>query len=179
MRPKTSVYIATTLDGFIARADGSLDWLEHDSGSDDYGFKAFTSSIDSMVLGRATYEQVLGFGEWPYTGKHVIVPSSTLTADDVPEALRAEVEIVDDEPSGLLAGLSSQGFKHAWVDGGRTIQRFLQDGLIDEITISRIPILIGEGIPLFGVLSSDIKLKHVETASFDSGLVQATYRVGE
>ncbi|MCH7594797.1 MAG: dihydrofolate reductase [Chloroflexi bacterium] len=178
MALQTSVCIATTLDGFIAAAGGSLDWLEHDSGEADYGFNAFMTSIDSVVLGRVTFEKVLGFGGWPYSGKHVIVPSGALTSDDIPPELRAEVEIVNNEPAGLLATLESRGFQHAWVDGGKTIQRFLRAGLIDEITISRIPILIGNGIPLFGVIDSDIRLSHVSTTSFDSGLVQSLYRVG-
>lgn len=177
MRPKTSVYIATSLDGFIARTDGSLDWLEIDTGGDDYGFKAFMESIDSMVLGRATFQQVLGFGEWPYAGKHVVVPSSSLTSDDVPEHLRPEVEITNGEPAELLDLLETGGYKHSWVDGGKTIQRFLRDRLIDEVTISTIPVLIGEGIPLFGALETDINLKHLSTQAFDSGLVQSTYEV--
>ena len=179
MALQTSVYIATTLDGFIAAADGSLDWLEHDSGEADYGFNAFMTSIDSVVLGRITFEKVLGFGGWPYSGKHVIVPSGALTSDDIPPELRAEVEIVNNEPAGLLATLESGGGgQHAYVDGGGTIQPFLRAGLIDEITISRIPILIGNGIPLFGVIDGDIRLSHVSTTSFDSGLVQSLYRVG-
>ena len=180
MRPKTSVYIATSLDSFIARPDDSLDWLEHDAGGDDYGFKAFMDSVDSMILGRATYQQVLGFdGDWPYTGKHVIVPSSTLTNHDIPEERRTDVEIVNADPGGLLTVLEKQGHTHAWIDGGKTIQRFLNDGLIDEITVSRIPVLIGQGIPLFAALDSDIKLNHVDTASYASGVVQSKYRVVE
>ncbi|MDA1257876.1 MAG: dihydrofolate reductase family protein [Chloroflexi bacterium] len=178
MKPKTSVYIATSVDGFIARPDGGLDWLEHDSGNDDYGFHGFIASVDSMILGRATYEQVLGSGvEWPYTGKHVIVPSTTLSAGDVPEELRGEVEIASGEPSELLAILERQGFKHAYVDGGVTIQRFLRAGMIDELTITYIPVLIGDGIPLFGALDGDIKVRHLSTNSFDSGIVQSLYQV--
>lgn len=177
MRPKTSVYIATSLDGFIARPDGSLDWLEIDPGADDYGFKTFMDSIDSMVLGRTTFQQVLGFGEWPYAGKHVVVPSSTLTDDDVPEHLRAEVEIANGSPSDLLELLETQDYTHAWVDGGKTIQRFMRAGLIGEIIISRIPVLIGTGIPLFGDLPGDIDLNHTQTSSFASGLVQSHYEV--
>ncbi len=177
MTLQTSVYIATTLDGFIARAGGSLDWLEHDSGEADYGFNAFMTSIDCLVIGRITFEKVLGFGDWPYSGKHVIVPSTNLSNNDIPEELRAGVEVVNGNPADLLAALEARGFKHAWVDGGDTIQRFLRAGLIDEITISRIPILIGNGIPLFGVIDGDIRLSHVSTTSFDSGLVQSLYRV--
>jgi|TARA_B110000263_G_C15062655_1_gene398181 dihydrofolate reductase len=180
MSTKTSVYITTSHDGFIARTDGSRDWLEHDAGEDDYGFKAFMDSIDSMVLGRTTYQQFLSFDvEWPYVGKHVIVPSSTLTNDDVPEERQTDVDIVNTDPAGLLTVLATQGYKHAWIDGGKTVQSFLNDGLIDEITVSRIPVLIGQGIPLFGVLDSDMKLNHVDTVSYASGVVQSKYRVVE
>ena len=189
MPTKTSVYIATSLDGFIARPDGSLDWLdgsgdnetndhpETQSSGEDYGFKDFMDRIDSMILGRTTFQQVLKFGEWPYAGKHVIVPSSTLSPEEVPERLQPEVKIANGEPSELLSLLDIGGYKHAWIDGGKTIQRFLRAGLIDEITVSRIPVLIGAGIPLFGELVRDVDLEHAQTSCFDSGLVQSRYRV--
>ena len=156
MRPKTTVYIATSVDGFIARADGAIDWLEHDAGDDDYGFHAFMASIDAIILGRATYQQVLGFGVWPYKGKRVTVYSRTLGPDDTPEHLRDQVEFSGLPPGELLDQLGRAGVAHVYVDGGKTVQSFLAAGLIDELIISRMPILLGAGIPLFGPLGGDV-----------------------
>ncbi|MDA1278878.1 MAG: dihydrofolate reductase family protein [Chloroflexi bacterium] len=176
MQPKISVYIATSLDGFIARSDGGLDWLEHDSGKDDYGFYEFFGSVDTIVMGRGTFDFVVASGQWPYAGKRMIILSSTLTISSVPERLRGEVEILSIEPGLLAEKLAGEGATHVYVDGGITIQRFLRAGLVDELILSRMPVLLGSGIPLFGELDSDIALEHVETRIFDSGLVQSKYR---
>jgi len=188
---KISVYIAISLDGFIARSDGSLDWLEGSSGEvadsessaegsdtpDDFGFWEFFNTVDTMVMGRGTFEFVAGTGQWVYEGKRVIVLSSTLSADDVPEHLRGKVEILSMEPRELGAKLKSEGAEHVYVDGGVTIQQFLRAGLVDELILSRMPVLIGSGISLFGELDADVRLKHVETREFTGGTVQSRYAV--
>ena len=183
---KCSVYIATSLDGFIARQDGGLDWLEGSSGGEDwpengsdvedYGFSALLASVDTMVMGRATYEFVAASGQWPYEGKRTIVLSSTLSDDDVVEHLAGKIEFQSTEPDSLVRALRAAGSNHVYVDGGKTIQRFLLAGLIDELVISRMPVLIGSGIPLFGETRRDILFEHVETRSFASGMVQSKYR---
>lgn len=178
-RPETSVYIATTLDGFIARPDDSLDWLEHDAGGEDYGYAGFRETLDTLVLGRRTYETVLGFGvQWPYAGLRTVVWSRTLSSHDIPVELREQgVEASALPPTELLADLGSRGLKHAWIDGGVTIQAFLAAGEIDVISVTRMPILIGAGVPLFGALPADLRLEHLNTTAFQSGVVQSSYAV--
>ncbi len=175
--PKASAFIATSLDGFIARQDGNLDWLHFDSSGEDYGFHDFMRAVDTLVMGRGTYQKVLTFGEWPYEGTPVVVLSRTLSQSDRPEHLAGRVDITSETPLALVARLGAAGIKHLYVDGGQTIQSFLSAGLIHELIISRIPVLIGDGIPLFGPLAEDIKLVHLETKTFASGLVQSRYRV--
>lgn len=174
-----SVYIAASLDGFIARTDGSLDWLTGGSNdsSEDYGYARFMDSIDVLILGKSTFQTVSGFTPWPYEKRTVMVLSTTLSSSDVPATLRDSVSVTSEPPAKLLARLEREGFRHAYVDGGATIQSFLREDRIDEITITRIPVLLGSGIPLFGSLSADIPLSHLETASFPSGFVQSKYRV--
>ena len=178
-RPETVVYIATTVDGFIARPDGGLDWLDHDAGGEDYGWQAFREGLDSLVLGRNTYEQVLSFGvPWPYKGLSTVVWSRTLTTADLPVALRDQgVEVSALPPAELLGQLGDRGLRRVWIDGGRTVQAFLAAGLVDLLTVTRIPILIGAGVPLFGPMPGDAQLGHVQTASFASGVVQSAYSV--
>ena len=175
---KLSVYIAVSLDGFIARENGDIDWLPESSGgadSEDYGYKAFFNSVDVLVMGRNTYEKVLSFGEWPYGSKRVIVLSSRNLK--VPVALKDTVEVKNSTPSELVESLAAKGVQHLYVDGGKTVQGFLHAGLIDEVIISRIPILIGQGIPLFGQVVGDVRLRHEATRSFDSGIVQSSYTI--
>jgi len=174
---KASVFVATSLDGYIARADGSIDWLEDASAEtgEDYGFRRFFSSVDTLVMGRNTFETVLSFEKWPYGDKPVAVLSSRLTK--APEDSPKSVEVMSGSPEEVVQRLSARGAKHLYVDGGLTIQRFLQAGLIQSLTISKIPILLGSGIPLFGPLSKDVRLRHVRTQSYPSGLVQSEYEV--
>ncbi len=175
---KLSVYIATSLDGFIARENGDLDWLPGADGGDpgeDYGYKDFFDSVDVLIMGRNTYEKVLSFGSWPYKGRRVIVLSNQQIA--IPNEIENMVEQRSGTPAKLVDELSKEGVNHVYVDGGKTIQRFLNAGLINELTISRIPILIGRGIPLFGELENDIELQHIETNSFSNGIVQSMYRI--
>lgn len=171
------VFIATSLDGYIARPDGGIDWLDTlDFSGEDHGYDAFMAQIDALVMGRKTYETVLGFGgDWPYS-KPVWVLSSTIGPDDVPDALRNRVRILSGSPQDILAEAERAGFRRVYVDGGEVIQAFLAEGLIDEIVLSRLPILIGAGRPLFGALAADRMFSHVETRAFPSGLVQSRYR---
>ncbi|MGA7748602.1 MAG: dihydrofolate reductase family protein, partial [Gallionella sp.] len=177
MTIRALVFIATSLDGFIAREDGSLDWLPAPSSEEDYGYTEFMARVDVLVMGRKTYETALGFGEWPYSGKRVVVLSSTLAAGDIPSSLHGKVEIDAGPLPELVQRLEAEGHKGIYVDGGKTIQSFLNAGLIDEIIITRIPILLGSGIPLFDDLAHDIHLQHLGTKNYASGFVQNHYRV--
>jgi dihydrofolate reductase len=175
---KASVFIATSLDGFIARANGDLDWMtgtESASTEQDYGYQEFMDTVDTIVLGRNTFELVVTFDSWPYGGKKVVVLSSRPRA--VPSHLVDSVEWLSLPPQRLVGRLVAQGAIHLYVDGGKTIQEFLRAGLIDELTITRVPILIGTGVPLFGPLNQDIRLTHIATRQFENGFVQSKYRV--
>ena len=169
---KVSVFIATSLDGFIARGDGGLDWLPPDGG-EPHGYDEFIATVDAIVIGRKTFETVLTFDAWPYGSTPVIVLTST------PSALRpakgAACDFMGGSPSEVVERLRARGFTHLYVDGGITIQRFLEAGLIQRLVITRIPVLLGDGIPLFGPLREDIRLQHVATRAFPSGMVQSEY----
>src|SRR5262245_5869918 len=170
----TSVFVGTSLDGFIARKNDALDFLPP-GGGEPHGYQEFMATVDALVIGRKTYEVVLAFDEWPYGGKSVFVLSTRALAA-APEG--AAVERLSGEPSEIVARLAARGIRHAYVDGGITVQRFLRAGLIDRLIVTRVPVLIGEGIPLFGAVPKDIPLRHVATRQFESGLVQSEYRVG-
>jgi dihydrofolate reductase len=169
-----TVYIATSLDGFIARENGELDWLHAVAASDDedYGYKAFMQTVDAIVMGRHTYEKVLTFDKWPYDKPVVVLTTRQLA---IPSELQRAVELMSGQPAEILARLSARGMHHVYVDGGRTIQKFLEAGAIQRLIITRIPVLIGRGIPLFGSVSRDIHLRHIETRSYRNGLVQSEH----
>jgi dihydrofolate reductase len=169
-----SVFVGASVDGFIARPDGGLDWLPTDG--EAHGYEEFIASVDTIVIGRYTFETVLGFGgPWPYGEKRVVVLSSR------PVALSAVrggiVEQMGGPPEEIAAKLAASGARHLYVDGGDTIQRFLRAGLVDRLVVTRVPVLIGQGIPLFGSLPRDVRLRHVATRTFPSGLVQSEYEV--
>lgn len=170
---KVSVYIATSLDGFIARTNGDIDWLTGGEGGEDYGYAKFMSDIDHIVMGRNTYEKVLTFGGWPYAKKVIVLTSRDLAVS--PE-LSDKVEALNLSPRELVNEMDMRGAKHIYLDGGVTIQRFLREGLVDEMTITTIPILIGEGLSLFGKLENDIKLELIKSESFKNGFVQNKFR---
>lgn len=172
---KAAVFIGSSLDGFIARPDGGLDWLPP-GGGEEHGYEAFMASVDALVIGRKTFETVLAFDAWPYGEKPVFVLSTRPLA---PAPSGATVERLAGAPADVVAQLSARGVRHAYVDGGITIQGFLRAGLIQRLIITRVPILIGEGIPLFGITGRDIPLRHVETRTYASGLVQSEYVVNE
>ena len=169
-----SVFIGTSVDGFIARPDGALDFLP-EGGGEPHGYNEFFASVDTLVIGRKTFETVLTFPEWPYGDKPVVVLSSQLL--DLSKVRGGKVEQMQGPPRDIVAKLEERGFRHAYVDGGVTIQRFLREGLIQRLVITRVPVLIGEGIPLFGSLTRDVRLEHVQTQHYASGLVQTEYRV--
>ncbi|MGB2626971.1 MAG: dihydrofolate reductase family protein [Candidatus Acidiferrum sp.] len=169
-----SVFIGTSVDGFIARLNGSFDFLP-DGGGEPHGYDEFMASVDALVIGRNTYETVLAFPEWPYRDKRVVVLSSKSIDLSVPRG--GVVEQMGGEPAEIVSALEARGFHHIYVDGGITIQRFLRAGLIERLIITRVPVLIGEGIPLFGSLPRDVKLRHVRTQQYAGGLVKSEYQV--
>jgi dihydrofolate reductase len=169
MAVQFAVFIATSLDGFIARADGGLDWLDPFHG-EEHGYAAFFAGVDALVIGRGTYDTVLGFPEWPYGGKRVIVFTSR------PGAPRHGEELWSGEPSALAERLDREGVRRAYLDGGALIRSFLREGLVDELTINVIPLVLGSGIPLFASGLPETPLRFVESRSYPSGLVQMKYR---
>ena len=172
---KANVYIATSLDGFIARKDGSVYWLTdiENPPKEDYGYEEFVKNIDCHVMGRHTFDLVLSFPRWVYT-KKVFVLSSTLKS--LPEELTDKVEVISMPPKEVFNHLSKLGYNNIYVDGGKTVQGFLKEDLIDEITITKVPILIGSGFPLFGCLDYDIKFSYIDTVTYPNGLVKCHYK---
>ena len=170
---KTTVFVGTSLDGFIARPNGALDFLDA-GGNEPHGYEEFMASVDALVIGRHTFDTVLGFGGWAYGTKPVFV-LSTRSLPPLPPG--AVVERLAGDPAAIVAQLDARGVRHAYIDGGITIQRFLAAGLIQRLIISRVPVLIGAGIPLFGPLLRDIPLRHVATRHYRGGLVQSEYEV--
>jgi dihydrofolate reductase len=174
---RASVFVGASVDGFIARPNGGLDFLHAGEGGGepvDFGFDAFLASVDALVMGRNTYDVVRAFPTWPYGTKPVVVLSSRLL-DPAPAG--AVVERMSGAPAEVVAKLAARGMEHLYVDGGITIQRFLRDGLITRLVISRVPVLIGSGIPLFGTLGQDVRLDHVATRKFPGGMIQCEYAV--
>ena len=170
---KASVFIGTSLDGFIARVNGDLDFLPADGG-EPHGYDEFIATVDALVIGRKTFQTVLTFDTWPYGEKPVFVLSTHTLA---PAPLGAAVERMSGDPAEIVSRLDARGIQHVYVDGGITIQRFLQAGLIQRLSITRVPVLIGAGIPLFGAIEHDIALTHITTRAYPSGLVSSEYAV--
>jgi dihydrofolate reductase len=170
-----SVFVGASVDGFIARPNGDLDWLP-EGGGEPHGYHEFIATIDAIVIGRKTFEKVLTLGPWFYGDKRVVVLSSRPV--DLSGAGRgAVVEHMAGPPAEIVARLAARGAHHLYVDGGITIQRFLRAGLVQRLIITRVPVLIGDGIPLFGSVPHDVRLHHVATRDFPSGLVQSEYHV--
>jgi dihydrofolate reductase len=169
-----SVFIGTSVDGFIARPNGDLDFLPP-GGGEPHGYTEFMASVDALVIGRKTFETVLAFPEWPYGDKRVVVLSSRTL--DFSAVRRGRVEQMAGPPAEIVSKLAAGGVQHVYVDGGITIQRFLRAGLVQRLIITRVPVLIGDGIPLFGSLPRDIRLRHVATQHYASGLVKTEYLV--
>src|SRR5712691_7639796 len=167
---KASVFIGTSLDGFIARANGDVDFLPP-GGGEPHGYDEFMATVDALVIGRKTFETVLSFERWPYGEKRVFVLSTRPLATPP----LGKVERMSGAPADIVSQLAARGIQHIYVDGGITIQRFLQAGLIQRLIITRVPVLIGDGIPLFGAVPRDIALTHFATRQYASGLVQSEY----
>lgn len=173
-RPQLSVFIATSLDGYIARRDGGIDWLQSvERPGEDYGYQAFADSVDTMVLGRKTYETALGFPAWPYGAFRCIVLSHQTWP------VRNGESFFCGEPARVVEALSRAGARRVYVDGGEVIRQFLAAELIDDLTISVIPILLGDGIPLFKSGGTEQRLALIEGKTFPSGLVQLRYRAAK
>ncbi|TCI04509.1 dihydrofolate reductase [Corallincola luteus] len=171
-----TVFIATSLDGYIADKKGGLDWLDTVPNPDhqDFGFASFMENVDALVMGRHTFEVVCGFDiPWPYN-KPTFVVSDTLGA--IPEKFRDHAELITGTPTEIVTTLNQRGLQNLYIDGGVTIQRFLQQDLIDELIITRLPILLGDGVPMFGNLSASQQFTHISTQVFLDALVQSYYR---
>jgi dihydrofolate reductase len=171
---KVSVFVGVSVDGFLARPNHELDFLPP-GGGEEHGYVEFMATVDTLVIGRNTYDKVLTFPDWPYGHKRVVVLSSR--AIGTPAAPEAVVERMDAIPAEVVGRLKARGATHLYVDGGLTIQQFLRAGLVQRLVITRVPVLIGAGIPLFGALPHDVRLQHVATRHFPSGLVQSEYVV--
>ena len=170
---RTIVYIGTSLDGFIARKDGDIDWLTQFADDEAiYAYEEFMNRIDAIVIGRGTFEKVLTFSSWPYE-KKVFVLSNSIK--ELPNALRDKVILRSMKPEELLSYLSSMGFSSIYIDGGKVIQDFLKKDMIDEMIIAKAPILIGSGIPLFNYIDTDLQFKHIRTEVQSNGLIRSYY----
>jgi dihydrofolate reductase len=169
-----SVFVGTSVDGFIARPNGGLDFLP-EGGGEPHGYDEFMASVDALVTGRKTFETVLGFATWPYGKKRVVVLSSRPV--DLSAVRGGVVEQMAGPPAEIVAKLAASGVRHVYVDGGITIQGFLRAGLVQRLIITRVPVLIGDGVPLFGTLPRDVRLRHVATLHYPSGLVKSEYQV--
>ena len=168
-----SVFVGTSVDGFIARPNGDLDFLPEDC--EPHGYDEFIASVDAIVIGRNTFEKVLTFGAWPYGDKRVVVLSSRHI--DLSVVNGGVVEQMAGPPAEIVSQLAASGARHLYIDGGITIQRFLRAGLVLRLIITRVPVLIGQGIPLFGTLPRDVRLRHVATQHYPSGLVKSEYDI--
>ncbi|WP_374076706.1 dihydrofolate reductase family protein [Bdellovibrio bacteriovorus] len=173
------VFIATSLDGYIAKSDGGIDWLlRRDDPSEDHGYNNFIKDIDGLIMGRGSFEKALTFDPWPYAIP-VVVMSKTLKPEDVPTRLKGKVRLVDLTPTQVMKSLENEGWRKAYVDGGQIIQSFLREKLIVDMVITTAPVLLGEGRRLFGFLNEEVSLTHIKTTAFPSGLVQSTYTVNK
>jgi len=169
-----SVFIGISVDGFIARPNGDLDFLPADGG-EPHGYNEFMATVDALVIGRKTFETVLAYPAWPYGDKRVVVLSSRPL--DFSTVRGGVVEQMAGPPAEIVSKLAASGVRHIYVDGGVTIQGFLRAGLVQRLIITRVPVLIGNGIPLFGSLLRDVRLHHVATQHYPSGLVKSEYQV--
>jgi dihydrofolate reductase len=173
---KTIVYVGTSLDGFIARTDGSFDWLSQFANDEAiHAYKEFMNRVDAIVIGRGTFEKVLTFPSWPYERKAFVLSTNL---KQLPDALRNKATLISMKPKELLSYLSGIGFSSIYVDGGKVIQCFLKEDLIDDLIISKVPVLIGNGIPLFGFIGADLQFKHIRTEVQSNGLVRSYYKRG-
>jgi dihydrofolate reductase len=174
LQMKASVFVGTSVDGFIARHNGDFDFLL-EGGGEPHGYDEFMATVDVLVIGRNTFEKVLTFEKWPYADKRVVVLSSRTI--DLSPVRGAVVEHMFGSPAEIAERLAASGANHAYIDGGITVQGFLRARLIQRIIVTRVPVLIGQGIPLFGLLPHDVRLRHILTKTYPSGLVKSEYEV--
>lgn len=168
------VYIACSLDGFVAREDHSLDWLmKQNTDGENHGYEEFVAGMDGLIMGSGSYHQVAAFDPWPYS-KPVIVLSNSLTDADIPSRLKDKVTLSRATPGQIMQELD---WSHAYIDGGAVIQSFLRAGQIADLHLTFIPILLGQGKRLFGPLPADIDLELISTQKHPSGLVSVKYSV--
>lgn len=173
------VFIAASLDGYIAKSDGGIDWLlSRDDPSEDHGYNDFIKDIDGLIMGRGTFEKALIFDPWPYAIP-VVVMSKSIKQEDLPTRLQERVRIVNLAPTQLMKDLEMKGWRKVYVDGGQVVQSFLREKLIADMVITTVPVLLGGGRPLFGALTEEVSLKHLKTKVFPSGLVQSSYKVNK
>ena len=182
---KCSVYIATSIDGYIATPDGGVDWLhtsgnlEAEMGSEDMGFQSFMDSVDCIIMGRKCMEMISSMNitseQWPYGDVRIVVLSNTVK--EPPENLSGKIEMYSGNIQELIIKLESSGFKHAYIDGGTTITSFINLELINEMTITKSPVLLGEGIPLFGKINKNVKLEKAKVSAFPNDFIQVKYSV--
>ncbi len=171
MRAQCSVFIAVSVDGFIARPDGGIDWLSVvERPGEDYGYQRFFDSVDTLLIGRKTYDVALGFEPWPYAGKRCVVLSHRALTPRHDETFESGA------PLDVVDRLTALGCRRIYVDGGSVIQQLLAAGLVTDLTLNVVPVVLGEGVPLFGKTGRDLRLELVDTRRFDSGLVQVEYR---
>jgi dihydrofolate reductase len=170
---RASVFVGTSVDGFIARRSGDFDFLP-EGGGEPHGYDEFMASVDVLVIGRNTFEKVLSFEQWPYGDKRVVVLSSRAIAPNIRGAV---IEQMSGSPAEIVDRLAASGAAHAYIDGGITVQRFIRARLVQRLIITRVPVLIGEGIPLFGALPHDVQLRHIQTKTYPSGLVKSEYEI--
>lgn len=176
---RCSVFIAASIDGFIARPNGDIEWLhlpEYETAKlNGVTYERFIATVDALVMGRKTLEEILSFPEWPYEGTPVIALSRQPL--QIPAHLEGKVEVMAGDVTSLVATLAERGMKHLYIDGGQTIQAFLEAGLVNELIITRIPVLLGQGIPLFSQIGRELELRHIGTHESDNGFVQSRYQV--
>ncbi len=171
-----AIYVGTSIDGYIADREGKIDFLESVPNPEhlDLGFADFIDSIDALLMGRKTFETVLGFGvEWPYP-KHVFVYSSSLTS--VPDELSDKVTIVGGELDVVVKQLNEKGYERLYIDGGELIRSLIQEDKIERMIIARLPVLLGGGIPLFGPTHVHLDFEHVRTEVLLDAIVMTTYQ---
>ena len=170
------VYIAVSLDGYISPQDGSLDWLATvpNPDGDDLGFSEFIQRVDAIVMGRLTFETLEGFGiDWHYPVPGIVL-SSTMTG--LPDKFRDSAALTSGSPEEVVSYASDLGYKNLYIDGGTTIQNFLRSDLIDELILTEIPILLGGGDRLFGVLDAPQKFSLIETTTLLGQMVKRRYK---
>ena len=179
VKPECAVFVGVSLDGFLARPNGDLDWLMGEGGGDsaEYGYNEFIADIDAIVMGRKTFEKILTFNKWYYGTKRVVVLSSHPLDLAAARAKGGVVEQLAGSPAEIVSSLAASDANRLYIDGGITIQQFLRAGLINRLIISRLPILIGDGIPLFGSVPQDIRLRHIQTRTYPGGMVQTEYHI--